>query len=253
MSMSTKDPTFPAWRQSVVEASVVYALNDKWSIQVGAVLDRLDGQDQQPARRGARGVAKFLSARVLAISRSFGCLHRVALHRISDVAFPPRPIDNRRGSAGKRVATLVTRQNSEATQTCDDRLELIVGRNDLTARNQTGIREMSKTGENIAWSRFAFGGKAFQSQGGPRRKRKGFNDRYIARAPDSSIESPPGARMKGVEHMDGELDEGKIVCWFGVLGQPGFAWRVKFPLAQAGMGQPVHWVFPALRTIKQNE
>ena len=35
VSMSTNDPTFPAWRSSVVEASVVYALNDKWSIQVG--------------------------------------------------------------------------------------------------------------------------------------------------------------------------------------------------------------------------
>jgi protein XagA len=35
VSMSTKDPTFPAWRQSVVEGSVVYALNDKWSVQVG--------------------------------------------------------------------------------------------------------------------------------------------------------------------------------------------------------------------------
>jgi hypothetical protein len=35
VSMSTNDPTFPAWRQSVVEPSVVYALNDKWSLQVG--------------------------------------------------------------------------------------------------------------------------------------------------------------------------------------------------------------------------
>jgi protein XagA len=35
VSMSTNDPTFPAWRSSVVEASVVYALNAKWSIQVG--------------------------------------------------------------------------------------------------------------------------------------------------------------------------------------------------------------------------
>ncbi len=35
VSMSTNNPTFPAWRQSVVEASVVYALNDKWSFQVG--------------------------------------------------------------------------------------------------------------------------------------------------------------------------------------------------------------------------
>ncbi len=35
ISMSTKNPTFPAWRQSVVEASVVYALNDKWSLQAG--------------------------------------------------------------------------------------------------------------------------------------------------------------------------------------------------------------------------
>jgi len=35
ISMSTKNPTFPAWRQSVVEASVVYALTDKWSLQAG--------------------------------------------------------------------------------------------------------------------------------------------------------------------------------------------------------------------------
>ena len=35
VSMSTSDPTFPAWRSSVAEASVVYALNAKWSIQVG--------------------------------------------------------------------------------------------------------------------------------------------------------------------------------------------------------------------------
>ena len=35
VSMSTKNPTFPAWRQSVAEASVVYALNERWSIQVG--------------------------------------------------------------------------------------------------------------------------------------------------------------------------------------------------------------------------
>jgi protein XagA len=35
ISMSTRNPTFPAWRQSVVEGSVVYALNDKWSLQVG--------------------------------------------------------------------------------------------------------------------------------------------------------------------------------------------------------------------------
>jgi protein XagA len=35
VSMSTNNPTFPAWRQSVVEGSVVYALNDKWSLQLG--------------------------------------------------------------------------------------------------------------------------------------------------------------------------------------------------------------------------
>jgi hypothetical protein len=35
VSMSTDNRTFPAWRQSVAEASVVYALNDKWSLQVG--------------------------------------------------------------------------------------------------------------------------------------------------------------------------------------------------------------------------
>jgi hypothetical protein len=35
VSMSTDNRTFPAWRQSVAEASVVYALNDKWSLQLG--------------------------------------------------------------------------------------------------------------------------------------------------------------------------------------------------------------------------
>jgi protein XagA len=35
VSMSTNNPTFPAWRQSVVEGSVVYALTDKWSLQFG--------------------------------------------------------------------------------------------------------------------------------------------------------------------------------------------------------------------------
>jgi hypothetical protein len=35
VSMSTDNRTFPAWRQSVVEGSVVYALNDKWSLQLG--------------------------------------------------------------------------------------------------------------------------------------------------------------------------------------------------------------------------
>lgn len=35
VSMSTDNRTFPAWRQSVLEASVVYALNDKWSLQLG--------------------------------------------------------------------------------------------------------------------------------------------------------------------------------------------------------------------------
>jgi hypothetical protein len=35
VSMSTNNRTFPAWRQSVAEASVVYALNDKWSLQIG--------------------------------------------------------------------------------------------------------------------------------------------------------------------------------------------------------------------------
>jgi protein XagA len=35
VSMSTDNRSFPAWRQSVVEASVVYALNNKWSLQLG--------------------------------------------------------------------------------------------------------------------------------------------------------------------------------------------------------------------------
>jgi protein XagA len=34
-SMSTNNRSFPAWRQSVAEVSVVYALNDKWSLQLG--------------------------------------------------------------------------------------------------------------------------------------------------------------------------------------------------------------------------
>ena len=35
VSMSTNNPTFPSWRQSVVEGSLVYALDDKWSLQLG--------------------------------------------------------------------------------------------------------------------------------------------------------------------------------------------------------------------------
>ena len=35
VSMATTDRTFPAWRSSVVEASLVYALDDHWSVQVG--------------------------------------------------------------------------------------------------------------------------------------------------------------------------------------------------------------------------
>ena len=33
VSMSTNNPRFPAWRQSTVEASVVYALGLAWWIQ----------------------------------------------------------------------------------------------------------------------------------------------------------------------------------------------------------------------------
>ena len=35
VSMNSTDPTFPAWRSSVIEASIVYALDDRWSLQVG--------------------------------------------------------------------------------------------------------------------------------------------------------------------------------------------------------------------------
>ncbi len=35
VSMNTTDPTFPAWRSSTVEASLVYALDNKWSLQIG--------------------------------------------------------------------------------------------------------------------------------------------------------------------------------------------------------------------------
>jgi hypothetical protein len=35
VSAPSTDPTFSEWRQSVVEASLVYALDDKWSVQLG--------------------------------------------------------------------------------------------------------------------------------------------------------------------------------------------------------------------------
>ena len=35
VSSPSTNPTFLAWRQSVVEASVVYALDDNWSVQLG--------------------------------------------------------------------------------------------------------------------------------------------------------------------------------------------------------------------------
>ncbi len=35
VSAVSTDPTFSEWRQSVVEASLVYALDDKWSVQAG--------------------------------------------------------------------------------------------------------------------------------------------------------------------------------------------------------------------------
>ncbi len=35
VSMPTTNPAFPAWRSSVVEASVVYAFDDHWSVQFG--------------------------------------------------------------------------------------------------------------------------------------------------------------------------------------------------------------------------
>jgi protein XagA len=35
VSMKSTDRTFPAWRSSVFEASLVYALDDKWSVQLG--------------------------------------------------------------------------------------------------------------------------------------------------------------------------------------------------------------------------
>jgi len=35
VSMPTADPNFPAWRQSIVEASVVVPLVDRWSVQFG--------------------------------------------------------------------------------------------------------------------------------------------------------------------------------------------------------------------------
>ena len=35
VSAVSTDPTFSAWRQSVVEASVVYALDGNWSVQAG--------------------------------------------------------------------------------------------------------------------------------------------------------------------------------------------------------------------------
>ena len=36
VSTASANPTFPAWRQSVVEASLVVPLLDQWSVQIGA-------------------------------------------------------------------------------------------------------------------------------------------------------------------------------------------------------------------------
>jgi hypothetical protein len=36
VSANSTNRTFPAWRSSVVEASLVYALDDHWSVQIGA-------------------------------------------------------------------------------------------------------------------------------------------------------------------------------------------------------------------------
>jgi hypothetical protein len=35
VSAVSNNPTFPAWRSSVIEASLVYALDDRWSVQIG--------------------------------------------------------------------------------------------------------------------------------------------------------------------------------------------------------------------------
>jgi protein XagA len=35
VSVASTDATFPAWRSSAIEASVVYALDDRWSVQIG--------------------------------------------------------------------------------------------------------------------------------------------------------------------------------------------------------------------------
>ena len=35
VSTTSANPSFPAWRSSVIEASLVYALDDRWSVQVG--------------------------------------------------------------------------------------------------------------------------------------------------------------------------------------------------------------------------
>jgi hypothetical protein len=37
VSAASTNHTFPAWRSSVIEASLVYALDEKWSVQIGAV------------------------------------------------------------------------------------------------------------------------------------------------------------------------------------------------------------------------
>ena len=60
VSSPSTNPTFPAWRQSVVEASVVYALDDKWSVQLGLFSTVWTVKTNTAARRGACRVAEVL-------------------------------------------------------------------------------------------------------------------------------------------------------------------------------------------------
>ena len=60
--VDSTDPTFPTWRSSVVEASIVYALDDKWSVQFGLFTTVWTVKTNSQHGAGPRAVAEFLTA-----------------------------------------------------------------------------------------------------------------------------------------------------------------------------------------------
>ena len=60
VSMPSTDPSFPAWRQNVVEASLVLPLREQLAGADRLVHDHAGGEDEHRARRGAGAVAEVL-------------------------------------------------------------------------------------------------------------------------------------------------------------------------------------------------